>query len=122
MIPFLIKTKIFLSELQILLYYHIDLCKALNYNLNYKTLNWKRSDFMEIHEKIEFIRQQKGVTKTHIAQKCSKTPAWYTNVSKGKTKIDVQTLELIANSLDIDVKMLFDKELNDALNKCKEFL
>ncbi|GIO24281.1 helix-turn-helix domain-containing protein [Oceanobacillus sp. J11TS1] len=77
---------------------------------------------MQIHEKIEFIRQQKKITKTQIAEICSKTPAWYTNISNGKTKIDVDTLEKIADALDIDVKMLFDKELNDALNKCKEFL
>jgi len=77
---------------------------------------------VEIHEKIEFIRQQKQITKTQIAKKCSKTPAWYTNISKGKTKIDVDTLERIADALEIDIKMLFDKELNDALNKCKALL
>lgn len=34
---------------------------------------------MKVHEKIEQIRQRKGVTKKHIADKCNKSSAWYTN-------------------------------------------
>ena len=71
---------------------------------------------MKVHEKIEEIRKSKGVTKTHIAKKCNKTVAWYYGISKGKRTLNVQTLQEIANALEVDVKNFFDNELSDSLN------
>ena len=75
---------------------------------------------MRIHEKIELIRKRKGITKTHIANRCNKTSAWYTGVSQGRTRIDVETLELIADALDVDVRIFFGNELSESLKKGKQ--
>lgn len=69
---------------------------------------------MEIHEKIELIRSRKGITKKHIAERCNRTSAWYTGISQGRTKIDVNTLIKIADALDVDVKVFFDDELSES--------
>lgn len=75
---------------------------------------------MRIHEKIELIRQRKGVTKTHIANKCNKTSAWYTGISQGKSRIDVETLQQIADALEVDVRIFFDDDLSVTLNYPKQ--
>lgn len=60
-----------------------------------------------VHLKIEEIRTRKGVTKTHIARKCSKTTAWYHGISVGRRKLNVDTLQEIANALEVDIKDFF---------------
>lgn len=75
---------------------------------------------LEVYERIEIIRNRKGVTKTHIANKCGKTPAWYTRVSKGKTKLDVDNLQDIANALEVDVRIFFDNKLSVTLTDEKQ--
>lgn len=60
---------------------------------------------MMVYEKIEQIRKQKGVTKKHIAEKCNKSSAWYTDISRGRRGINVETLKLIANALEVDVRI-----------------
>ncbi|MFC2948574.1 helix-turn-helix domain-containing protein [Virgibacillus sediminis] len=77
---------------------------------------------MKIHEKIELIRQRKGVTKTHIANKCNKTSAWYTGISKGRSKIDVETLQQIAEALEVDVRIFFEDNLSVTLNSEKQII
>lgn len=67
---------------------------------------------MEIHEKIEQVRRRKGVTKTHIANKCGKTPTWYTDISNGRRGISVEALEQIANALEVDVRVFFENDLS----------
>lgn len=69
-------------------------------------------NLLKIHEKIELIRSRKGITKTHIANKCNKTSAWYTGISQGRTKIDVETLKQIAEALEVDVRIFFEDELS----------
>lgn len=75
---------------------------------------------MKIHEKIELLRQRKGVTKTHIANKCNKTSAWYTGISKGRSKIDVETLQQIADALEVDVRVFFEDNLSVSLKNKKQ--
>ena len=70
-----------------------------------------------IHERIEEIRKAKGVTKTHIARKCNRTVSWYHGISTGRRKPNVESLQLIANALEVDVKVFFENDLSDSLNK-----
>lgn len=70
-----------------------------------------------IHERIEEIRKAKGVTKTHIARKCNRTVSWYHGISTGRRKPNVESLELIASALEVDVKDFFEDNLSDPLNK-----
>ena len=66
---------------------------------------------MTINEKIEHIRQRKGVTKKHIAEKCGHTPAWYTDIVKGRP-IKVDTLQKIADALEVDIRIFFEENLS----------
>ncbi len=66
---------------------------------------------MTINEKVEQIRISKGVTKKHIAEKCGHTPAWYTDIVKGRS-IKVDTLQKVADALDVDIRIFFEKELS----------
>lgn len=74
-----------------------------------------------VHEKIEEIRKEKGVTKTIIAEKCNKTVAWYHGISTGKRKANVDSLQEIADALEVDVRDFFESELSD-LHKNKEVI
>jgi len=77
---------------------------------------------MMMYEKIELIRQRKGVTKTHIANKCNKTSAWYTDISHGKIRINVEVLQQIADALEVDVKIFFEDDLSVTHNKAKQII
>lgn len=70
---------------------------------------------MELHEKIEYIRQKKGVQKKFIASKCGKKPYWYTRLIQGKVKVTVDDLEHIADALDVDIKIFFSENLSETL-------
>jgi len=69
-----------------------------------------------VHEKIESIRKEKGVTKTFIAQKCNKTVAWYHGISTGKRKANVDSLQEIADALEVDVRIFFENKLSVTQN------
>ena len=66
---------------------------------------------MTINEKIEQIRKSKGITKKHIAEKCGHTPAWYTDILKGRS-IKVDTLQKIADALEVDIIVFFEEKLS----------
>lgn len=69
-----------------------------------------------VYERIEEIRKNKGVTKTHIAKRCGKTVSWYYGISVGRRIPDVNALQEIANALEVDVRIFFADELSDTLN------
>ncbi len=69
-----------------------------------------------VHLKIEEIRISKGVTKTHIAESCGKTVAWYYGISVGRRVPNVESLQEIAKALEVDVRDFFEHELSDTLN------
>jgi len=60
-----------------------------------------------IHERIEEVRKRKGVTKTHIAKRCDRSTAWYHGISTGRRKPTVESLEMIAEALEVDIKNFF---------------
>lgn len=70
-----------------------------------------------VYEKIEEIRQSKGVTKTHIARHCDRSVAWYSDVSSGNIQLKVTDMLKIADALCVDVRIFFDDELSGTLNK-----
>jgi transcriptional regulator with XRE-family HTH domain len=69
-----------------------------------------------IHLKIEDIRQKKGVTKTHIAKKCGKSVSWYYGISTGKRKPTVDSVVMIAEALEVDIQIFFNKKLSETLS------
>lgn len=70
-------------------------------------------------ENIEIIRKTKGVTKTHIGRYCGKTCAWYGDIVKGRRRVYLDDIFLIAESLGVDAKIFFDKKLSVTLNSKK---
>jgi len=70
-----------------------------------------------VYMKIEEIRVSKGVTKTHIAKSCGKTVAWYYGISTGKRIPNVESLQMIADVLEVDVRDFFENNLSVTLNK-----
>lgn len=69
-----------------------------------------------VHQRIEEIRIRKGVTKTHIAKQCGRSVAWYHGISTGRRQPNVESLQLIADALETDVRNFFADELSDTLN------
>jgi transcriptional regulator with XRE-family HTH domain len=68
-----------------------------------------------IHLKIEDVRKKKGVTKTHIANKCGKSVSWYHGIATGRRKPTVESVAMIAEALEVDVKIFFDNKLSASL-------
>lgn len=68
-----------------------------------------------VYLKIEEIRISKGVTKTHIAKSCGKTVAWYYGISTGKRIPNVESLQMIAEALEVDVRDFFENDLSVTL-------
>ncbi|MET3657889.1 helix-turn-helix domain-containing protein [Sporosarcina psychrophila] len=69
-----------------------------------------------VYERIEEIRKRKGVTKTHIAKSCGKTVSWYYGISVGRRTPDVDSLQEIADALEVDIRVFFGDELSVSLN------
>lgn len=70
---------------------------------------------MNISQKIEYIRQQKGILKSHIASKCGYKPSWYTDIANGKKRIAVDDLQKIADALGVNVTIFFEENLSETL-------
>lgn len=70
---------------------------------------------MDINQKIEYIRRQKGILKSHIASKCGYKPSWYTAIANGKKRITVDDLQKIADALGVDVTVFFKENLSETL-------
>lgn len=68
---------------------------------------------------IEAIRKNKGITKSHIGNYCGKTGAWYGDIVKGRRRIYLNDVFLIAEALNLDEKVFFDKKLNVTLSSKK---
>ncbi|MBG9772383.1 helix-turn-helix domain-containing protein [Brevibacillus laterosporus] len=73
-----------------------------------------------IHLRIEEIRKQKGVTKTHIARKCGRSISWYCGISSGRRKVKTESLNQIAEALEVDVRIFFENKLSVTLNSSKQ--
>lgn len=69
--------------------------------------------------RIEQIRKSKGIKKSHIARFCGKTPSWYTDITKGRNRLSVDDLLLVAAAVDEEPKNFFDKQLSVTL-KCSQ--
>lgn len=74
---------------------------------------------LNLNEKIEHIRKQKGVQKQFVAHKCGKHPYWYTRLIKGKVKITVDDLQNIADALEVDIEIFFKEKLSETLKNDK---
>lgn len=70
-------------------------------------------------ENIELVRKSKGVTKSHIAKHCNKTPSWYGDITKGKNRLSVDDLLLVAEALNESPINFFSHKLSVSLKSIK---
>lgn len=68
-----------------------------------------------VHENVEKIRVAKGVTKTHLASKLGMSVQGYRHIVSGKTRLDVERLKIIADTLDVEPAVFFDDGLTDSV-------
>lgn len=68
---------------------------------------------------IETLRKRKGMTKTHIANHCGKTITWYADIAKGRRRICLDDVLLIAEAMEVEEKIFFDRKLSETLNPQK---
>lgn len=68
---------------------------------------------------IEAIRKRKGITKAHIGRYCGKTGAWYGDIVKGRRRVYLEDVFVIADAMGEDITVFFDPKLSVTLNNRK---
>lgn len=69
---------------------------------------------------MEMIRKRKGITKTHIAKHCKRSVSWYADIAKGRRSVYLDDFMMIAEAMGEDVRIFFDHQLSDTLNRPKK--
>ncbi|RCW44267.1 helix-turn-helix domain-containing protein [Paenibacillus prosopidis] len=71
----------------------------------------------KVVNQIEKLRKEKGITKTHIAEHCGHTVAWYSAITKGRRGVNSEDLLLIADAMGVEMKISFYPKLSETLKK-----
>lgn len=66
--------------------------------------------------KIEEIRKRKGITKTHVANYCGHTVAWYYDIAKGRRRVYLDDALLILKSIDEEPGIFFGTKVSVTLS------
>ena len=86
-------------------------------------------DYISLGKRVKLFRKRLGCTQEAMAEKCGLTPAHFSHVETGNTKVSLPTLVDIANALGVSIDdLLVDslektthvsvKEINDLLFDC----
>lgn len=67
---------------------------------------------MKLHEKIDEIRESKGITQKHVADVCGKPSQWYYDLKIGRSSVKAEDLGNIAKALGVEVTVFFDNGLS----------
>lgn len=67
---------------------------------------------MKIQEKIRFLRQQRDLTQEKIAELLDLTPQAYSKIEQGKTRLNIERIQQIANIFNIDITDLITNDGN----------
>lgn len=70
-----------------------------------------------VHERIEIIRKQKGITKAFIAKKLGITPMGYHHLATGRSPISTDRLQIIAQALEVDAREFLRPYINETFAK-----
>lgn len=71
---------------------------------------------MKLHERIDAIRESKGITQKHVADVCGKSSQWYYDMKIGRSSVKGEDLINIAKALGEDVSVFFEEKLSDTHN------
>ncbi|WP_164685023.1 helix-turn-helix domain-containing protein [Brevibacillus reuszeri] len=69
-----------------------------------------------VHERIEQIRIEKGITKSFLAKKLGMSSMGYHYLSIGRSPISTDRLQVIAEALGVDPRVFFDPKLNESVS------
>ncbi|WP_425623273.1 helix-turn-helix domain-containing protein [Brevibacillus borstelensis] len=73
-----------------------------------------------MHERIEQIRVQKGVSKAFLARRLGISAMGYHYLSTGRSPISTDRLQIIAEALGVDPRDFLRPELNDSVSEREE--
>ena len=68
-----------------------------------------------IHANVKEIREAKGISQSHVADKLGMTPQGYRHIEIGNSRLTVEVLRVIAKVLDEDVSVFFDRKLTESV-------
>ncbi len=68
-----------------------------------------------IQANVERIREAKGVTKTHVANKLGISLQGYRHITTGDVRLDVDRLIVIASVLGVEPAVFFNDELTESV-------
>lgn len=68
---------------------------------------------------IEAIRKKKGFTMKQIADHCGKSIPWYADIAKGRRRVYLEDVLLIAESMNEQPRNFFNKKLSVTHNENK---
>lgn len=68
-----------------------------------------------IHNNVERVRQAKGVTKTHIANKLGLSLQGYRHITSGEVRLDAERLKVIAQVLNVNPAVFFEDKLTESV-------
>lgn len=61
----------------------------------------------EVIARIEQARVDKGITKTHVAKHCERSVSWYKDIAKGRRRVYLDDVFLIAEAIGEKAKKFF---------------
>lgn len=61
----------------------------------------------QVIARIEQKRIEKGITKTHIAKHCERSVTWYKDIAKGRRRVFLDDVFLIADAIGEKPKSFF---------------
>ncbi len=64
-------------------------------------------------ERLSMLMKQKGISQVKLAERAEVSTTTVSNLLSGRKMPNVQTIYLIAEALDIDIRILFTKESID---------
>jgi transcriptional regulator with XRE-family HTH domain len=68
--------------------------------------------FMEVHEKIKFLRLTKDWSQEEVAAKLDMSPNGYGSIERGETDVNLSRLKQIAQLFKVELSTLFDEPKN----------
>lgn len=77
---------------------------------------------MTVGERIKKIRQEKGLTQKELGKKCGLADSAIRRYELGGANPKIETIERIANALDVDISDLDPDHFNKILEEAKPFL
>ena len=95
----------------------------LRYNLTRlsEMLNESEVKLVEYGKRIKQLRMTKGIKATYVAGKLGLTPAGYSGIERGRTKLTAEKAQQIADILGVDIREIFsEEEASGTLNRPKK--